>query len=639
MGVDMAANVDQLPAMLKNAAANFESILDDLGNVKEGGFKLYVAALTGVVSGEYYTVNKHNGEVINSVTQKFAFSEQFYSVESVTEANGGVVTQKVAYSLVAPYSYINSISAVYGDQKAEASLTIDQNGLNFNFDANTDELTGKGKIVADSYGVKGDWDLNGAVTLNGKIDFNAAESECLFKLNYALGNNSVKMNCEYADGELYSEYVAIENGKTVANWTITGSNTYRVNGSWSDYAGSYSLSATLRMKNNGPELEGTYQAASNYGSSSSCEFLYSADKVNDASELVITMTEGKIKRHVEIRSSETGAVENVSLVYYIDNGRNVSKLEAACAIDTIKDTISGTFMVKENDYSDAIEGTFYWDASLIEAKWTDGQMNYRVYAEAKKDYSDIKVTAGLSGYQLSNPENVMDAILFVLNANINSGLTFDAVLNTMMGYFASAAFDGQKFQVEVTANGSSVVFEAQMVNDGNVQYLAISGAVEGTPITAAIGTVMKDNGVMCFFVEINVDGQSVVKNEINLIPTENGYEIEVSGDQIVIDGLKATLKAGLAMESEETILFYAEAIAETGEKVGAYLPVTFVETRDKIALSGDLYVTSGAQRMDLGTLNVSYEETSEKLEHVAGTPLNAGDLTSLLLSVLEELSY
>lgn len=638
LGIPMAENASQLPEMLKSAASQIESNKAALTSEMDGGIKLYISAETGIANGEYYTVNMYNGQVINSTTEKFTFSEQFISMETVTTANGGVVTQKISYSLVEPFYYNNYVSAVFEDQSIEISVAMDNSGLKMTADAKTEVLSGEGYLTIDANGINGECDFTGEVTLNGNINFDPANEEFNAKINFNAGSESLKASVEYEDDELYAELIAIEDGQIIADFTVSGSSTYRIKGSWKNYSGSHVLNATLRMKNVGPELEGTYQVTSNYGASGTYDFSYAANNVDDKTEFVITMVEGSLKRSVEVNTMELGSVEKASIVYYIDNGRNVSTIEAEAAVDTIADTITANWVLKENEYSEPVKGTFYWDASLVEAKWSDGEMSYRVYAEGKKDYSDINVTAGLSGYQLSDPENVMDAILFVLNANIENGLTFEAVLNTMMNVFASAAFDGQALKVEVTANGETVSFEAKMVETDNGQYLEVSGIVQGMPVAARIGVQMENANTMCFFVEITVNGQTM-KNEVHFIQTENGFEIEVTGDQVVIEGLKATLKAGAVAESEETIRFYAEAIAENGQKIGAYLPVTFVETRDKVALSGNLYVSDGSQQMDIGSLSVSYEELNENLEHVAGTPLSAADLTSIILELAEQLIY
>lgn len=243
--------------------------------------------------------------------------------------------------------------------------------------------------------------------------------------------------------------------------------------------------------------------------------------------------------------------------------------------------------------------------------------------------------AGLSGEEIANPGIVMDAILFVFNANTMNGLTFDAVLNTMMGYYASAAFDGKVFKLDVTADGETVSLEGKMVETENTQYIEFTGIVSGMSFEARFGMKVVGESTPCLFAEAFVNGEKALDVEARIINSGDEIAVEIMGDSVVIDGVKAVLRAGVVMESEETARFFAEAIVDQpGYKLGLYMPVTFVETDNGASLSASLSMAQGDSAMEIGNATVIYEALEVGPAHMNGERLTSDKLAEMILSLL-----
>jgi len=625
MGVPMAENAAQLPAILMDAANQVEAARISAKDVMDGGLELYVSAENGTLTGKYYTATKVNGQTVYEMTESFSVNaDGSMLMDVVINADGGVI--KYSYAL-AGNSISYELSADAAGQSVRAAFTLDENGLVAEAVANTTELSGEGKIVVNAGGIDGKWDFAGEyLTFNGAINYDPANEELLYKINYADAYTTLKANVEYADEELYAEMTKTERGQIVADFTVSGSSTYRIKGTWVSGYQNCSLNATLRMKNVGPELEGTL----NIGSAS-YEFIYAQDSMNDTTEFAVTMVEGNSRQILEVRTSSDGRNERLYVGYSVKYGSSVNKFTAAVNYDNIEDIISGEFEIDEN--GSKTPGSFVVNENGFEVKFSDESMSYRIYAEGVKDYADITVKAGLSGEEIANPGNIMDAILFVFNANTMNGLTFDAVLNTMMGYYGSFAFDGQSIKLDVSANGETVTMEGKIVETDSAQYIEFAGFVSGMPFEARAGIRMED--VLCLFAEALVNGEKMLDVEAHLIQGENEIAVEVMGDSLVIDGEKIIAKAGMFMESEETIRLYGEITGEVpSHKMGLYLPVTFVETYTGAFVSASLSMAQGDQTMEIGNASFSYETVSNGGAHVEGERLTSDMLVEMILSMI-----
>lgn len=627
MGVPMAENAAQLPAILAEAANQVEAARIQAKGQMDGGLELYVSAENGTMSGKYYTVTKMNGQTVYEMTETFSVNADGSMVmDVVINADGGVI--KYGYAVnESGFSY--ELTADAEGQSVRIACKADANGIVAEMVADTTELAGEGKIVVDANGINGKWDFAGeGLTFNGAINYDPANEELLYKINYADGYTTLKANVEYADEELYAEMTKTERGQIVADFTISGSSTYRIKGTWVSGYQNCSLNATLRMKNVGPELEGTMQIGT-----LSYEFSYAQDSMEDTAELTVTMTEGNSKQVLEIRTSDDGRNERLYAAYSVKYGSSVNKLTATVNYDNIDDVISGEFEIDENGAK--MPGSFVINENGFEVKFSDGQMNYRVYAEGVKDYADITVKAGLSGEELSSPGNIMDAILFVLNANTMNGLTFDAALNTMLGVYGAFAFDGQAVKLDVTANGETVTMEGKLVETDNAQYIEFTGFVSGMPFEAKAGLRMEDASTLCLFTEALVNGEKMLDAEAHLIQGENEIAIEVMGDSLMIEGEKITAKAGMIMESAETIRLYGEITGEVpSHKMGLYLPVTFVETATGMSFSANLSMAQGDQTMEIGNATATYETIPYGGAHVEGERLTSDMLVEMILSMI-----
>lgn len=635
LGVPMKENAAQLPEILKNAADQVAASKAEAVSAMDGSLNLYINAQTGEMSGKYYAATMQNGETLYSVTETFVIGQTSYEYESVTIANGGEIKEIVRSNGNGMYVYYGASAA---GQMAEFEVDINSFGLNAKMAANTNELSGEGNLVINDAGIKGECDFAGAnLSLVGEISYDPISEEFLMKVDSVDGADSAKITCEYADDELYAELFAIENGDIIANITVSGSNTYRVNGSWKvDYV-NYLLNATLRMKNEGAEIEGTLQISEIMGGRTTCAFGYAENRSKRTEEAYATVTSGSVKTNYELKSVKAGDIETVSMNVITTDGTRTNKVEATVDIDYAGKAVIASWMLDEN--GDKLPGSFCISKDLIEVRFARNGMSYRIYAENRSANSEVSLVAGVSGVQDSDPDTLLDAILFTFKASNANGLNFEAILNTMIGYFASAAFDGQTLKVDVTANGNTATFEGKLVETENGAHILVTGFVNGQALEGKLGLEMKDAATICLFMEASVNGQTV-RNEVRFIQSETGVSVEVSGDNIAIDGEKLLIKAGANMETEETVLFFGELIGELPEHVmGVYLPVTVVEDYDSVSVSGVLTVRQGDQQMEIGNANFKYEELNESLRHVAGTPLSADDLTAVLLQLLFGGSY
>ncbi len=627
MGVNMAENASELPTILKEAAEQIDAIAIETLNEMDGGLELYVSAENGAMSGKYYTSTKVNGQVVYEMTETFNVNaDGSMMIDVVINADGGLIKYNCA---VAGNTVSYELTADAAGQTARIAYKFDENGLVAEAVADTTVLAGEGKIVVDANGIDGKWDFEGeGLIYSGTILFDPANEELLYKINFADNYSSLKANVEYADEELYAEMTRIERGQVVADFTISGSSTYRIKGTWTNGYQNNSLNATLRMKNAGPELEGTLQAGY-----AAYEFSFTSDSVEDTADFVVSVTEGSNKGVLELHYANDGRNERVSMNYSNKSGSYVNAINATVNFDTIDDVISGEFELNENGRK--TPGSFVVNENGFEVSFSDESMSYRIYAESVKDYADITVKAGLSGAELENPGNVMDAILFILNANTMNGLTFDAVLNTMMGYYGALAFDGQTLKLDVTANGETSTMEGKMVETSNAQYIEFTGMVAGMPFEARCGLKMEDATTLCLFAEAYANGEKALDAKVNVVQSGNEIAVEIAGDSISIDGVKATLRAGMVMESEETILFFAEAIGDQpGYQVSFYLPVTFVETYTGMNLSASLTMVQGNYSEEIGNAAIAYEEMAGGPDHVNGERLTSDMIVEMILSML-----
>ncbi len=625
LGVPMAQNAGQLPALLNEVASGVEAALAEAKSEMDGGLELYVSAETGVMTGKYYTSTISGGRVVYAMTETFTVSENGMKMDVVVNPEGGEVRMTyeandngVSYALTADAA----------GQNASLACKLDASGFVCEAYADTNTLSGEGKIVVDANGIDGKWDFAGSdLTFNGAIDFDPAMGELTGKVNYANANESLKASIEFVDGELYAEMTQIVRGQITSNFTISGSGTYRIKGNWVEYGTNYALNATLRMKNSGPELEGEVQV----GNDTTHAFYYGYDASKSCTTFFLSTTEGKNKNAIELNLYNTGYGNRVSVLYTEKTGSNTATLNASVETDGLTGDVSGEFSIDQGYGKQS--GTFQITEDLFEIKFSDGEMTYRIYAEAAETNTGATVKAGMSGAMLSDPANVMDAILFVMN--VNNNMTFDAVLNTMMGYYAAAGFDGQSLKLDVTANGNTITLEGKMVQTGNAQYVEFTGFVSGAPIEARIGLKMEDAATTCLFAEALIGGEKMLDVELHIVQAGNEVAIELLGDSVVIDGVKAVLRAGATIESNETVRFFAEAIGDQpGYKLGAYLPVTIIENANGASVSAKLSVAQGDQEMEIGNVYASYETVYENLDHVDGERLTSDMLVEMILSLL-----
>lgn len=629
LGVPMAETVDQLPAVLTDAAGQLKAAYAQVKDQMDGGCEIYVSAETGVMTAKYYTTTMVNGEVVYSMVENVTASDDGMKMDIVYNVNGGEI-KIISEANANGASY--ELTANAEGQSARIAYKMDANGFVAEAVADTNSLSGEGKLVIDANGIDGKCDFTGAdLTLKGDIDYDPAKEEFEAEISYASTTETLEAEIESENGDLYAEWVQTRHGKVVSDFTISGGSNLRIKGSWTNNRSlPNSINATFRRKDAGPELEGTLTLGR-----AVYEFYYAEDAIEDTADYVLTMNENGVKSVFKMHFFEenAGAVESVSVSYISESGSYTQKITAVVNVDTIKDTVYGEFEIANGGAK--IPGSFKFDETGFEVKFSDGQMTYRLYAEGVKDYSDIRFKAGLSGEEIANPGIVMDAILFVFNANTMNGLTFDAILNTLMGYYASAAFDGKVFKLDVTADGETVSLEGKMVETENAQYIEFTGIVSGMSFEARFGMKVVDESTPCLFAEAFVNGEKALDVEARIINSGNEIAVEIMGDSVVIDGVKAVLRAGVVMESEETARFFAEAIGDQpGYKVGIYMPVTFVETENGASLSASLSMAQGDSAMEIGNATVIYEALEVGPAHMSGERLTSDMLAEMIFGLL-----
>ncbi|MBR3929479.1 MAG: hypothetical protein IKJ65_10810 [Clostridia bacterium] len=625
LDIPMAEYASELPVILKDAADQVKAAADEIKEQMDGGLELYVSAETGVMTGKYYTKAMYMGEVVNSMTETFTFSDGALEMETVTVVNGGEIREAF---MVSENAFSYELSAEAEGQSARAAINLDQNGIVAEAVADTKEISGEGKIVVNANGIDGKWDFAGDnANFNGNIDFDPASENFNFKVNYANRYESFKANVEIEDGELYATMTKVADGKVLADFTISGSGIYRIKGTWVAGYNSNALDATLRVTNTGVKLEGDLQV----GSSGSYTFFYENNTADKRITYFIAFVDGTRRDSLEINLYSTAYGNRVSVSAVSKNDYESMTVSAAAETNMATGVVSGEFAF-DNGYNRQA-GVFSIGEDGLEIKFSDSEMTYRIYAEGEATATGTAIKAGLSGAQNSEPENVMDAILFILN--LNNDMTFEALLNTMMGYYAEASFNGQAFKLDVTANGETFTFEGKPVATDNAQYLEFTGSVSGMPFEARIGMKAEAGTEMCLFAEAFVDYEKALDVEVHLIENGNEIAVEVLGDSLSIEGEKVVVKAGVIIESNETVRFFGEVTGEDpSHKVGAYLPITYIANENGQSVSASLTLSQAGETMEVGNVLASYETVNESLDHIDGERLTADMLVEMIMSML-----
>lgn len=628
MGVSMTQRVSLFPGMLKEAAENMEEMLPEIKSQMDGGLELYVSADDGTVTGKYSVVTMVNGVVTESMTENFVFSENGSKSEAVTISNGEVTTVKTE----SDENHVNySVNVEKDGQTANFGYKMDANGFVATAFADTMQIAGEGEIVIDANGINGEWDFSGeALVLNGNIHFDPATENMSFKLNMDDGTETLTAVIESAN-ELHAEMEYTYDGETLSEFVITGTDEFSVKGNWTQGYGypKYVIDAVIRMTDVGPEIVGMLRKNFN-----TYEFYYANDVLLGTEKVVYTITENRLKITSEAVTSVDGDNEHADIKITV-NGYDGSTVIFNQTMDNnaVANIYSGTFEIDQDGVKN--NGSYKFGADGFEVKFTDDDVIYRIYAENVMNDSDIALKAGFAGAELSDPDTFMDLISFVLNANVVNEFTFEAVLNSLLGVYAAASFDGEAVMIDVVTEDETVSFIGRMVETENGAYLEFTGFASEMPFEARIGLKMENANTICLFAEAFLNGENAFDAEAHLIQNGNEIIVEVLGDSIVIDGVKAVLRAGMKMETEETVTFYAEAIGDQpGYRVGASLPVTVVETADTTVVSAELSIYQGDEVMEIGDAKVIYEANAEGGEHVEGEPLSVYEMANMIMRVL-----
>lgn len=629
-GVSMTKDAGELSALLKEAAAGVNASLAQAKSEVDGGLELYVSAETGAMTGKYYTSTMYNGEVVYSMTESFTVSaDGSMKVDAVINEDGC----EVKYNCETTGNNVYySMTANAEGQSAALSYKLDENGFVAELVADTVELAGEGKIVIDANGIDGKWDYTGkGLVFNGSINYDPAKEEFLLKVNYSDSTSGLKANVEYASDELYAEMTRTERGQVVADFTVSGSETYRIKGTWTDGYDDYSINMTLRSGNKGNKVEGTLTADGEV-----YDFLYTVEERNHKKTLEVVFSEGTCKSTSVFTWMKIGSAKCFTYKAELnDPNQGKTNRYFGIEIDPVTDRIAGEWDFGNGAQTGAenTTGSFYFGRDMAQVIFSDDEANYRIYVEGDATEVGSTLKAGLSGAELSDPEVYVDLIKFILN--VNNDMTFDANLDSLIGIFGAAGFDGQSLKIDVTTGNGTFTFEGKPVVTDNAQYLEFTGFVSGAAFEARIGMRTEENAVMCLFCEALLNGEKAIDLEAHLIRSGNEASIEIMGDSVVIDGVKAVIKVGMIAESNETVRFYAKAIGDQpGYEIAAYLPVTVVETADKTAVSAALTLEQGGAATEIGNASFAYETVYENMDHVEGERLTSDMLVEMIMSML-----
>ena len=654
-GLDMASSMDSFVSEIKNVAREIEQMRLSDAAALDGYFKLSVSAETGAAIGEYYMADLSEGVPTEEMKMAFTYDGVNLKMD---------VHQKMT-------SVVTSVTATNGDyditynpeeETIDYSCEIGENGLAAKLAIAGDFMNGEGNIVIDANGIDGKWNFEGSHEYaNGSVNYDPANEAFSFKLNASDGRETLKVaieddpandefvfnldtnngyetlkaEIEYVDEELYAALTMTRGSRTMADIVITGSSTYRVKGSWMyDYT-NYTINATIRMKNSGCQIEGELGIDRGV-----IEFNFTEDKANNTETLVLNVTGANPSDKIvaELRHSATNITERVSVIADVTVSGDNMKLSCAAEVNKATGEVKGEFAIDEN--GSAISGTFLFSNTLIEIKFTDGEANYRLYSEDMSGANNLSVQSGFTAEEIANPGQIVDLILFMMDIAFENGLTFDVNMNNALnGFFASAIFNGQTLKLDVTVDGETVSLEGKVVENENASYLEFTGIVSGLPFEARIGMKM-DEAALTLFAEAIANGEKTLDVQARLSETADGFVIEVFGDSVTTpNGEKLAAKFGMAMQSEETILLFAEMAGEVPEHLaGVYLPITVIEDANSILIKAALSLADGQEIMDVGNALLSYEVTADNAKHVSGERMTADMLTDMIMEILNSMN-
>ncbi len=633
-GLGVEVNKDQIVIEILNAAEMVEQIRLNENEGIDGYLKLSVSAETGSASGEYYMAALADGVATEEVKASLIY-------------DGANLVMNVYEKLDDAQSHIsfaqtNGITAyemnyTEGSETAKIAYVINENGLSANVTFDGEDMNGKGELTANADGVDGKWDyVNGSEFATGSIKFAPAYEEFSFKNTKSDGYEIENIDIEFKGGELNGKLAKYRGSRVVADVTVSGSDPYTVKANWADDKNACQLYATVSTNDAGCVIDGNLKI-----NDDTAVFNYTVDQVNGAEKLVVKATGASPENTIvaEMNRVATEDAENVSAVLDYNVKGETMKFTYDCENDMVNGEIKGEFALNEN--GSEIRGTFFFSNTFYETTFTDGEVIVRVYSEDRSGENNLSVKSGVTAAEAANPANIVDMMLFTLDAAFENGLTFESVMNNALsGLFASANFDGQTFKLDVTADGETVSLEGKMVETETASYLEFTGIVSGLPFEARIGMKMEDDGTQVFFAEVIANGETALDAKARLIETADGLEIEISGDSIQTDeGEKLVIKLGLSMQSEQSNLLYCEVRGEAPEHLAAaYLPITVTESENGIFMNAALSLAQDGQVMEMGNVLLGYEFLAETMEHVSGERLTADMLTEMIVEILNSMS-
>ncbi len=656
MGLNMDEEMDNLIFEIKDAARHAEEMRLNERKRMDGYFKLSLSAETGAATGEYYMADLSAGVPTEEMKMAFTYDGVNLKMD---------VHQKMT-------SVVTTVNATNGDydvtynpeeETIDYSCEIGENGLSAKLAIAGDFMNGEGNIVIDANGIDGKWNFEGSSEYaNGSVKYDPANEALSFKLNASDGSETLKVaieddpandefafnldtnygyetlkaSIEYVDEELYAALTKTRGGRTTADIVVTGSSTYRVKGSWMyDYT-NYTINAAIRMKDSGCQIEGKLGIDEGV-----IEFNYVEDKANNAETITVDVTGANPSDKIigEVYHAATDSTESVKAVVDVAVRGDKMKLNCAAEMNKVTGEIKGEFAIEEN--GNEISGTFFFSEMLCESTFTDGETIMRIYSEDRSGENNLSVKSGVTTAEAANPANIVELMLFTLDAAFENGLTFESVMNNALsGLFASANFDGQTFKLDITADGETVSLEGKMVETENAVYLGFTGIVSGLPFEARFGMRMENETSAVLFAEAIANDAKALDIQVRLTEDVNGIAIEVFGDTVsTSDGEKVVVKLGAALQSEETMMVYGEVAGEVPEHLAAaYLPITVTESENGIFINAALSVAQGEQVMEMGNVLLGYEVLAEAMEHVSGERLTADMLTEMIMEVLNSLT-
>ena len=629
-GLGVEVNKDQIAIEILNAAEMVEQIRLNETEGIDGYLKLSVSAETGAANGEYYMATLAEGVA----AEEFKASLVYDGVNFVMNVSEKTAEAQSNVSLVKSGSLTAyEMSYTEGSETGKIAYVINENGLSANATFEGEDMNGKGELTVNANGVDGKWDyINGSEFASGSVKFAPAYEVFGFKNIKSDGYETENIDIEFKGGELNGKLTKYEGNRVVADVTVSGSDPYTVKANWADDKNAYQLYATVSTNDTGCVIDGNLKV-----NDDTAVFNYTVDQANGAEKLVVKANGASPENDIvaEINHVVTDASETLTAVFDYDVKGETMTLTYACVNDAVNGEIKGEFAIEEN--GSEISGTFFFSEMLCESTYTDGETIMRIYSEDRSGENNLSVKSGVTAAEAANPANIVELMLFTLDAAFENGLTFESVMNNALsGLFASANFDGQTFKLDITADGDTVSLEGKMVETENETYLEFTGIVSGMPFEARFGVKMENETTVCLFAEALVNGETALDVKARLITTADGLAIEISGDSIQTpEGEKLVIKLGMAAQSEQTLLVYGEVAGEVPEHLAAaYLPITVIETENATLISGVLSIAQGEEVAEIGSASIGFETVQETIEHVTGERMTSDMLTEMILEIL-----